>query len=336
MSALPDIPAVEAVEDCHPDDIPAEVLDSEKPLLLKGLVSEWPAVKACGASFPEAARYLSQFWTNDPITVYASDSNKGRYFYDDEGTGFNFRVGTALFSQFMQKLGENPGEDGLAIYLGSTNVDRWLPGFREENDLAMPSEGLVSIWIGNKTRIAAHYDYPDNIACVVAGERRFTLFPPEQIDNLYIGPIDRTPSGQAISMVDFDNPDYEKYPRFEEALKHAVVCDLEPGDAIFLPSMWWHHVESFATFNILVNYWWISSLANAGAPRDALMHAILSVRDLPPRQREAWKKVFDYYVFSADESAYEHLPEAARGWLGPFDEESAGALRDQIIKRMSG
>jgi len=329
------LPAVTVVEGCRPDDIPPEVVASDEPVLLKGLVSEWPAVKACSESLLEATQYFSRFWTNELVTVYVSDDNKGRYFYNEEFTGFNFRAGTSHFGQLLQKLGEHPGSEGQAIYMGSTNVDRWLPGFREENDVAMPSDnGLVSIWIGNKTRISAHYDFPDNIACVVAGTRRFTLFPPEQIENLYVGPIDRTPSGQAISLVDFKDPDFEKFPRFEEALKHARVCDMEPGDAIFLPSMWWHNVESFSAYNILVNYWWTSMPEASSGPSAALMHGILALRDLPERQRKAWKKLFEYYVFSNDESVYEHIPEAGRGCLAPLDETSTKALRAELMKRL--
>ena len=37
---------------------------------------------------------------------------------------------------------------------------------------------LASLWLGNRTRIAAHYDLPDNLAVVAAGRRRFTVFPP--------------------------------------------------------------------------------------------------------------------------------------------------------------
>lgn len=335
MSHVADIPAVRVVEHCRPDQIPDEVLGSDVPLLLKGLVADWPAVQTCRASLPDAARYLSQFWTNAPITVYVSDENQGRFFYNDDCSGFNFRAGQAYLPQLMHKLHENQGEDGQAIYMGSTNVDQWFPGFREQNDLDLPAEGLVSMWIGNQTRISAHYDFPDNIACVVAGQRRFTLFPPEQIGNLYVGPVDRTPSGQAISMVDFSNPDFDRFPRFTEALEHALVCDMEPGDAIFIPSMWWHHVEAFSPYNILVNYWWITSKANGGSPRDALIHAMLAVRDLPERQRKAWKKIFDHYVFEADESLVDHIPEPGRGCLAPLDEKTALALREELIKRLT-
>lgn len=334
MLSTSELPTVGIVEGCNPREIPADVVQSDVPVLLKGLVAEWPAVAACNQSLAKAAQYLSNFWTNELITVYVSDENKGRFFYDEEFTGFNFRMGTAHFGQLFQKLGENPGGEGQAIYMGSTNVDRWLPGFRDDNDIAMPGEGLVSAWIGNKTRISAHYDFPDNIACVVAGKRRFTLFPPDQIDNLYVGPIDRTPSGQAISLVDFENPDFGRYPRFAEALKHGLVCDLEPGDAIFVPSMWWHHVESFSAYNILVNYWWTRMPSTISSPSAALMHGILALRDLPARQRDAWKNLFDYYVFSADESVYEHIPEAGRGCLTELDEDTARSLREEMMRRL--
>ncbi len=196
-------------------------------------------------------------------------------------------------------------------------------------------DALVSFWLGNKTRVSAHFDFPDNVACVVAGKRRFTLFPPEQVDNLYIGPLDRTPSGQAISLVDFANPDFERFPKFADALDAAVSYEMDPGDAIFVPSMWWHHVEGLSDFNLLVNYWWCNSPPSMGSPTTALLHAILSVRDLSDRQREAWRKLFDHYVFDADESVYSHIPEAGRGCLSPLDENSARQLRADLLNRMN-
>lgn len=331
-----ELPAIRIVEGCDPQDLPADIVNSDEPVHLKGLVSDWPAVAACKDTIADAARYLQRFWTPEPVTVYVSDDNNGRFFYNDDFTGFNFKAGTAHFGQVLQKLAEQKNIGQQAIYMGSTNVDRWLPGFRDENDVTMPSDsGLCSIWIGNKTRISAHYDFPDNIACVVAGQRRFTLFPPEQIDNLYVGPVDRTPSGQSISLVDFENPDFERFPRFKKALEAARICNMEPGDAIFIPSMWWHHVEAFSPFNILVNYWWTNLAAGMGAPTPVLLHGMLAIRDLPERQRKAWKKLFDYYVFSADETVYEHIPEQGRGCLAPLDEASAQVLREELMKRLT-
>ena len=98
--------------------------------------------------------------------------------------------------------------------------------------------------------------------------------------------------------------------------------------------MWWHHVESQAAFNLLVNYWWCSNPAFMGAPSQALMHAILALRDLPPRQREAWRGVFDHYVFDADETVYEHIPPPGRGWLAPLDEDAARRLRAELRNQL--
>jgi hypothetical protein len=223
-----------------------------------------------------------------------------------------------------------------AIYVGSTTVDTCLPGFRAENDLALGNrQPLVSIWLGNRTRIAAHHDLPDNIACVVAGRRRFTLFPPEQLENLYIGPLDFTPAGQAISLVDFARPDFAKFPKFAAALQQAQVAELGPGDAIFIPSMWWHHIESLEALNVLVNYWWRQSPAFMDSPMNALMLAILTVRDLPPEQLKAWQNLFRHYVFEADELTAAHIPPQARRVLGPLDADSARELRARLLQRLN-
>ncbi|MDJ0910003.1 MAG: cupin-like domain-containing protein [Woeseiaceae bacterium] len=337
MSALLKIPSVEVVEGLKPEAIPDEVFESEVPLLLKGMVADWPAVAACRQSLDRAAKYLSSFWTDKPVTVYVGDGIDGRFGYNDTFDGFNFRSGKSHLGQVFEKLAvQQDAESPQAIYVGSTSVDRWLPGFRNKNDVLIPDQdALVSFWLGNNTRVSAHFDFPDNVACVVAGQRRFTLFPPDQIDNLYIGPIDRTPSGQAISLVDFADPDFERFPKFEQALETAVSYELQPGDAIFIPSMWWHHVESLSDFNLLVNYWWISSLPSMGSPISALLHAILAVRDLPERQRTAIRKLFDHYVFEADESVYAHIPESGRGCLAPLDEISARQLRADLLNRLN-
>lgn len=337
MNAVVEMPGIEVVEGCSPEEIPAHVFGSDEPLVLKGLVADWPAVKACSRSLAEATRYLSAFWTEKPLTVYLGDSgSQGRFFYNEDFTGFNFKGGYAQLRMVLQKLSEEPDDaTARAIYVGSTAVDTWLPGFRKQNDVEVPGDDVaVSLWLGNRTHVSAHFDFPDNVACVVAGRRRFTLFPPEQIDNLYIGPIDRTPAGQAISVVDLKNPDFERFPKYRKALAAARSCDLEPGDAIFIPSMWWHSVESLAPFNMLVNYWWCATPAVMGAPMDALMHTILSIRELPERQREVWRRLFEHYVFSADESVYEHIPEPGRGCLAPLDDKAAHKMRAVLESRL--
>jgi hypothetical protein len=282
---------------------------------------------------------LGGFATEAPVTAYLTEpEHQGRYFYNDNMDGFNFKSAAAPLNQVLARLkaicaGEHEPQ---SIYVGSTVVDQWLPGFREVNDLGLAvANPLVSFWLGNQTRISAHYDFPDNIACVVAGHRRFTLFPPEQVDNLYVGPLEMTPSGQAISLVDFAHPDLQRFPKFATALEHARVVELAPGDAVFIPSMWWHHVESQSELNLLVNYWWCDSLPELGSPTGALLHAMLAIRDLPPHQRKAWANLFNHYVFEADESTHGHIPEHARGCLSTFTQDSARRMRALLLNKLN-
>lgn len=330
--------AVDIREDCRGGYVPPEVLASPVPVLLKGLVSHWPAVGACADSLEGTRRCLSRYWIDTPVTAYVGEAAiDGRFGYDDSLRAFNFRSGTGSLAQVFDRLEEQRrAEQPMSVYVGSTPVARWLPGFLDENPFpALPPDALISFWLGNRTRISAHFDFPDNIACVVAGTREFTLFPPEQVGNLYVGPLERTPSGQAISLVDVDRPDLERFPRFAEALRAARRCQCAPGDALFIPGMWWHHVRALSDCNLLVNAWWSNSPAYLGSPMTALMAAILGVRDLSARQRAAWRALFEHYVFGGAETAGEHLPESARGFLSRLDEDAARRLRAELANRLN-
>ncbi|WP_305822546.1 cupin-like domain-containing protein [Massilia brevitalea] len=314
------------------------LLTSTEPLVLRGLVARWPLVRAAIASFDSADAYLRRFYRDATVTaMLGAPDIGGRFFYNQDLTGFNFAPVRARLDAVLAELrGHLRDEQPPAIYVGSTTIDTCLPGLRAENDIDLGSrDALASIWIGNRTRIAAHYDLPDNVACVAAGRRRFTLFPPGQVDNLYIGPLDLTPAGQPISLVDFHQPDLNRFPKFAEAMRHAQVAELAPGDALFIPSMWWHHIEALSPFNVLVNYWWRQSPDYMDTPINALMHALMSVRDLPPEQRRAWQGLFNRYVFEADDETAAHIPPHARGVLNPLDDAAVRALRAQLLKRMN-
>ena len=123
----------------------------------------------------------------------------------------------------------------------------------------VPAAAKPRLWIGNAAKVATHNDPIENVAVVAAGRRRFTLFPPSAEPDLYMGPHDPTPAGARISMVHVTAPDFERFPRFASALEVAQVAELLPGDAIFIPRDWYHHVEALDRFNVLVNYWWDSS-----------------------------------------------------------------------------
>jgi hypothetical protein len=329
---------IKEICDIHADEALEHVRGVDEPVVFRGLVSEWPLVQKSLISDREADRYLRGAYDGNPVTAFVTEDNvDGRVFYTEGLVETNFKQLKTDLGWVLDRIREHENDPAApVVYMGSMALSYCLPGIKAVNSLPLPGlDASVRIWIGNRSRIAAHYDVLENIACVCAGKRRFTLFPPDQLANLYIGPIDFTPAGQSISLVDFDEPDLDRYPRFEEALEHAQVSELAPGDAIFIPSMWWHHVAGLESLNILINHWWRISPDYLGVPQDALLHAILSIRDLPPEQREAWRGIFDHYVFHADEASVEHIPADRRGVLGELDETAARKLRAALRNNLN-
>lgn len=331
---LPPVPE-EAVADAAALDTLLHT--ATRPFVVRGLVADWPLVAAGRRSAHDARAYLLERRRDLPFTVsIGQPGSDGRLFYDD-AMGMNFRIARAKLPEIFARIDRAKEEPAAPpIYLGSIDVHGFFDGLHAENHVDLGErQALASIWIGTRTRIAAHNDHPDNLACVAAGRRRFTLFPREQFRNLYLGPVDNTPAGRAVSMVDFNAPDFGRHPRFREALAHAQVAELEPGDAIYIPSMWWHHVEGLAPFNILVNYWWRDTPRWLGQPQDALNHAMLTIRDLPEDEKRHWRDMFDYYVFQNDEEVVAHIPPDARSVLNPLTPESAGRIRSFLLRALS-
>jgi Cupin-like domain len=310
-----------------------------RPAILRNLVRSWPVTRA-GLESPEAqSRYLKSFYSGRPAPLFEGPAEiGGRFFYNDTLNGFNFESRRASIGEVLDRLIGYLGANAApALYAGSVSLPIYFPGFSQANKL----EGLIggsvieSVWIGNRTCIAPHFDNTENIACVVGGRRRFTMFPPDQIGNLYPGPLDLTPAGQPVSLVDVRKPDLTRFPRYATALRAAEVAELGPGDAIYIPALWWHNVEALEDFNVLVNFWWRDVPEYFDSPSTSLLHCLLTVKSLPPEQRRHWKAVFDYLIFQPDGAALEHLPPEARGLFGDLTEDRAERIRSLLLKALS-
>lgn len=309
----------------------AEIVASFRPVVLRGIAADWPAVVAARRSDEAIVDYLTALDSGRPAQLFVGPPDiDGRFFYDAALSGCNFQTRAAPLGALLRHLLATRDQTVVdALYAGAAATDEHLPEWSARNPLPFDlPNARARVWVGNQTHVATHFDEASNIAVVVAGRRRFTLFPPEQVDNLYVGPLHRTIAGPPVSMVDCERPDFVAYPRFAEAWKHAIVAELEPGDAIYIPPIWWHDVRALASFNVMVNHWWED--AGAVSPLDALKRSLRAVRDLPAAHRDAWRHWFERFVFDDDAAQRaDHLPHHARGLVGPPSAMRDAFLRDQ-------
>lgn len=313
-----------------------EILPHGEPMILKGLIAHWPIVQAARQSHRHLGGYIKKYDSGIAVQTYVGQpAMNGRYFYNEDMDGFNYEKGETTFSHIVdQLLLTAEGPPPLMIYAGSAPSGATMPDFNGQNPMPLLNAKIEPrLWLGNASRVAAHYDNSRNIACCICGTRRFTLFAPEQIRNLYVGPLEFTMAGPPASMVDFHDPDYERYPKFREAEKAALVADLEPGDAIYIPSLWWHHVEASGPLNMLANYWWMPS--GAGQAFEAVLLALMTIRDQPEPEKQAWRSFFDHYVFNPDAThVADHLPKRWQTVTGPKSPGRDEFILDYIRKQL--
>ncbi|MCC6925220.1 cupin-like domain-containing protein [Novosphingobium sp.] len=323
MKALP------SRSDVTPEIFAAEIRPAGQPVIMKGLVGEWPIVRAARSGDEALVAAISANATPEPVMFAALPPEAGGLFhYTEDASQLNFTRHEAPLAQFLHFLQtENRLPQPRTLAAQGVQAGRFVPGFDHAHPLPLVPRGTTArLWIGNRACVATQGDDLENVACVVAGRRRFTLFPPEQLANLYLGPFELTPGGTPISMVHLTRPDLNRYPRFATALEAAVYADLEPGDALYVPYQWYHHVQAFETINVLVNYWWSPAREDLASPWDAMLLGMLALRELPADQRQAWRALFDHYVFKTEGDPGAHLPEAVRGVLGELTSRQIAEL----------
>lgn len=317
----------------------AEVVEPCLPVVMRGLVSDWPAVHAATRSAEDFQAYLARFDNGGETETFVGDPQiAGKYYYAEGLKGFNFERRRMRFADALSAIVATRGQSGAqTMYLGSVPVNEYLPGFAEHNVLhLLPAHIAPRIWLGHNSNVSAHFDAFDNVACVVAGARRFTLFPPEAIEGLYVGPLDNTMAGQPVSLAASAPKNDAKFPLFSEIREQALCAELGPGDAIYIPKLWWHQIESTASFNGLVNYWWDAFAGGPDAPYTGLLLSMIAISERPPRERQAWKAFFDHYVFRSNGHPLAHLPPEQHGMLGPLKPDNYSKIRAIVMRRLRG
>lgn len=309
-----------------------------QPVVLRGLCAAWPIAEAAAQSWDSLQQYLVQLDSGALAQAFIGPpSISGRYYYSEGLDGFNFERRDMRLADALSEMGVSADDpDQPSIYFGSVLADKHVPGFAEQNSLSMLSASVRPLlWLGNASFVSAHYDTFDNLACVVAGRRRFTLYRPADVSRLYVGPIDNTMAGPPVALAVGSEVGDPRYPKFESIRDDAMVAELAPGDAIYLPKLWWHQVEATDTRNMLVNYWWDAFSRGPDAPYSTMMLAMTAIAERPEGERAAWRAFFDHYVFRTEGHPLAHLAEDQRGILGSAS-ENFRRIRAMVMRQLRG
>ena len=123
---------------------PAEaLLTSDTPWVARGYLSKWPVVQHAKQGSENALSYLAGFYEGRPVSAFlAEPETNGRFFYNEDVTGFNFvQVDTRLDQVFSKLLSLENEPNPPSLYVGSTQTSVWLPGFNEAHPLPMALPG---------------------------------------------------------------------------------------------------------------------------------------------------------------------------------------------------
>jgi ribosomal protein L16 Arg81 hydroxylase len=222
------------------------------PVVVTGMMDNWKARTLW------TAEYFTSTCGGETIEVMAGRDADARYEINSEA-----HKTTMLFSEYIERITrEGAGNDCYLV--ANNNLLRRKSMRRLLGDIEMfpeyldpeQADGGVFFWFGPAATVTPlHHDTMNVLLAQVSGRKRVTLIPSWQIQHVYndIG---------VYSEVDCEDPDCAKFPAFESAQVRNLV--LEPGEALFIPVGWWHHVRaldlsvsvSFTNFLFPNHYGW--------------------------------------------------------------------------------
>ena len=212
-----------------------------RPVLLDGLLDDWPR-----RADLTLARLRERFGDRRLPTM----SIDGGKVQGDIDRGL--ALGTARFGDYLDRLTNGEAVDSYLV----SPLDHWLPELKDDMPPPIYCRDApwrnARLWLSSPgTRVPLHHDVAHNVFVQLVGRKRFFLYPSAASPWLYSNPFS---SGLPnYSRTDPERPDYDTFPLSRAVRPIEVV--LGPGDAIYLPSRWWHLVRSLDV-SLSVNFWW--------------------------------------------------------------------------------
>lgn len=203
---------------------------AQAPVVISGFARGWPA-----ASLWTPSWLKSRFGEVEVMAVMGREADVD---YDLHTPSLSRAIRLGDFVDRVLAAGES---NDLYLVANNRNIERdalqplW-DDVRWDSGIFDPSRraGAAALWFGpSGTVTPLHHDTANIMLCQVYGEKRVTLAAPWE------PALEDTRRG-VYSTLDPEGDD----PRCEEILFRRGV--IGPGDALFIPAGWWHHLRALS------------------------------------------------------------------------------------------
>lgn len=247
---------VPTVRDMSPDDFRATVRRGGVPVIVEGAMDDWSAIERWqerdhleALVGGDTRVYCRQ--VVDGAEAYREDFLPTRFgdFLDEvfvAGTSRNYLTQAVVFEPvgFLRCVAREvyPG------FLQALAADCAIPGLVRREEVA---EGVL--WMGSGGQVTPlHFDPAENLNCTVLGRKRWVLFPPSAARALLVDDADGTDSmlsglEQLTAGGRWRGGDIDT----------VYVCETGPGDTLYLPAGYIHHVFSSREPSAALNFWFV-------------------------------------------------------------------------------
>ena len=209
------------------EDFLREYFIPKKPVVIEDLSKSWPAYKKWSFDyFQEKAGEVI-------VPLYDGKPARGR----ESSHGASMKI---PFREYIEIIKKGPTDLRMFFFNLLQNCPELVKDF-EYPDLGVKFfKKLPVLFVGGEgSKVVMHYDMDlaNNFHFNFAGEKKVILYPPDQTGFLYKVPY----SIVSMEIIDMDNPDFEKYPALAKA--KGFEARLKHGDALYIPSQWWHFIK---------------------------------------------------------------------------------------------
>lgn len=215
---------VDVVNKISKEDFLRLYFKPQKPVMIKAMAKNWETYDK---------------WNLDYIFQQAGDQEVGLYDNKpaDPNKATNEPVQVMKLRDYIQLIKSQASDLRVFFFIITDKLPALLNNFKYPDLGFKYFKRIPTLFFGgSEARVLMHYDVDlgDLLHFQFEGNKRVLLFPPSASPFLYKVPL----SVHTVYNLNFEDPDYHLFP----ALKYAEGYEIfmEPGDALFMPSGYWH------------------------------------------------------------------------------------------------